>query len=233
LVDELKYESEPLPAIFKSRSNRFLGISEHQGKCVKSFIPNTGRMNELLYPGAQVYLLERPAFNRKTRYDLVLVENEGKLVSIDSRLPIILLSEAINSDQLSEFKGLKVERTEPSFLNSRLDLLLSNSFEKLHLETKSCTLVEKGTALFPDSPTTRGARHLRTLVKALNIGRAVVVFIIQRKDATKFQSNTKMDPNFTEALSFAVENGVEAYAFISDVTLRGVKILKRVPIMYY
>jgi sugar fermentation stimulation protein A len=229
----LRYESEPLPAMFISRPNRFLGICEHQGKCVKCFIPNPGRMNELLYPGAQVYLLERPALKRKTSYDLVLVESEGGLVSIDSRLPIILLSEAINLSQLSEFKGLKVERTEPLFHNSRLDLLLYNNEEKLHLEAKSCTLVVKGTALFPDSPTKRGTRHLQTLVKALYFGRAAVVFIIQRNDAIRFQSNVKMDPKFTEALKSAVENGVEAYAFVSNVTLRGVDILKRVPILFY
>jgi sugar fermentation stimulation protein A len=136
-------------------------------------------------------------------------------------------------DQLLEFKGLKIERNEPSFNNSRFDLLLSNDVEKLHLEAKSCTLVENGTALFPDSPSKRGTRHLRTLVKTLVFGRAAVVFIIQRNDAIRFKSNTKKDPNFTEALKFAVENGVEAYAFNSNVTLRGVNILKRVPIMNY
>ncbi|MBS7637348.1 DNA/RNA nuclease SfsA, partial [Candidatus Bathyarchaeota archaeon] len=61
--------------------------------------------------------------------------------------------------------------------------------ESLFLEVKSCTLVENGVALFPDAPTSRGERHMKTLIKALEFGRAAVLFLVQRGDAEVFRPN--------------------------------------------
>jgi len=50
------FAPRPLPATFLSRPNRFLGIAELDGQRVECFIPNPGRLRELLQPGARVYL---------------------------------------------------------------------------------------------------------------------------------------------------------------------------------
>ena len=41
---------------------------------------------------------------------------------------------------------------------------------RCYIEAKSVTLVEKGVGLFPDAPTVRGAKHLRTLETVLEAG---------------------------------------------------------------
>jgi len=161
---------------------------------------------------------------------MVLVDYMGVLVSVDSRLPNALVAEAVHAGRLREFEGCTVERTEPVFHDSRLDLVLSDGEEQVMVETKSCTLVEEGVARFPDAPTKRGARHMRTLVKALDGGRAAAVFVIQRDDAQEFMPNDGTDPAFGEALRLAASMGVEAYAYVSDVSLRGVEISGRIPI---
>jgi sugar fermentation stimulation protein A len=212
------------------RPNRFLGIVEVQSSEELCFIPNPGRMHELMVPGTKVYLLEKRGEHRKTRYDMVLVDYEGVIVSVDSRLPNTLVAEAVDAGRLREFRGHTVERTEPVFHNSRLDLVLSNGEEQVMVETKSCTLVEKGVALFPDAPTRRGTRHMRTLVKALDGGRAAAVFVIQRGDVREFRPNDVTDPVFGEALRHAASMGVETYAYVSDVSLRGVEIRDSVPL---
>lgn len=227
----MKFASYPLLGKLVERPNRFLGIIELGGKTVQCFIPNPGRMKELLIPQNPIYVIERAGSQRKTKYDLVLVEHDGILVSIDSRLPNKILNEAIKQGELSEFDGLFVERNEPPFNDSRFDLLLSNKNVKLWLEAKSCTLVNNGVALFPDAPTLRGARHLRTLVKALQNGRAAITFVIQRNDAFEFMPNKDLDPDFADALRYAIYNGVEAYAYVSEVTFEGVEIIKRIPIV--
>lgn len=71
---------------------------------------------------------------------------------------------------------------------------------------------------------------MRTLVKALDHGRAAVVFVIQRCDADEFRPNDAMDPGFGESLRYAASSGVEVYAFSTDVSLRGAEILGRVPV---
>ena len=226
----MKHPSTPIPAKLISRPNRFLGIVELEGEPVQCFIPNPGRMHELMVPGTKVYLIYKPGEHRKTDYDLTLVQYNDTLVSIDSRLPNYMLKESINKGNLPEFKGYKVEHTEPKFHDSRLDLKLSNGTNQILLEAKSCTLVENKIALFPDAPTKRGARHMNTLIKALEYGRAAVCFIIQRNDATEWRPNKQMDPEFTENIRKAVQNGVEAYAYTCNINLSGVTIRKRVPV---
>ncbi|MCW4012896.1 MAG: DNA/RNA nuclease SfsA [Candidatus Bathyarchaeota archaeon] len=226
----MKHPSTPIPATLLRRPNRFLGVVDLEGEHVECFIPNPGRMHELMVPGTRVHLINKPGDHRKTSYDLTLIEYNDTLVSIDSRLPNYMLREAINQGKLPEFKDYKVERTEPSFHDSRLDLKLSNGTNQILLEAKSCTLVEEGLALFPDAPTKRGARHMNTLIKALEHGRAAVCFIIQRDDASEWRPHVEMDPLFTENLRKAVENGVEAYAYTCNITLEGTTIGRRVPV---
>jgi len=226
---KMKHPEPPLPATLISRPNRFIGIVDLEGKHVEAFIPNPGRMHELMVPGTRVYIIPREGAHRKTKFDLTLIEYNDTLVSIDSRLPNHMLREVIDVG-LPMFDGYKVERTEPTFHDSRLDLKLTDGANQILLEAKSCTLVEDGIALFPDAPTKRGARHMNTLIVALEQGRAVVCFVIQRNDAREWRPNEKMDPEFTNSLRKAVKKGVEAYAFVCDINLDTVSIKKRVPI---
>ena len=226
----MKHSSTPIPAKLLSRPNRFLGVVELDGVETQCFIPNPGRMHELMVPGTRVYLFEHRAEHRKTDYDLTLVEYNNTLISIDSRLPNYMLREAITEVKIPEFKGYHVDRMEPTFYDSRLDLQLSDGEKQLLLEAKSCTLVEDSIALFTDAPTKRGARHMNTLTKALEYGRASVCFIIQRNDAVEWRPNEKMDPDFTENLRKAVQKGVEAYAYTCKITLEETTIMKRIKI---
>jgi sugar fermentation stimulation protein A len=200
------------------------------GKESQCFIPNPGRMEELLYPGAEVYLLEKRSETRKTAYNLVLVDLGGTLISVDSFTPNRVVNESIERATIPEFSGLQVEKPEYTFGESRLDFLLSSGSELLFLEVKSCTLVRDGVALFPDAPTIRGRRHLDTLVEGLSLGRAAVFFLIQRSDAELFRPNEGTDPAFADKLRSAHRQGVEVYAYSSKVTLEGVFLDHRVPV---
>ena len=83
----MRFPGPLVPATFLDRPNRFLGNVQINGRHVQCFISNPGRMKELLQHGAKVYLLERSSEKRKTGHDLVLVDHEGRLVSIDSMMP--------------------------------------------------------------------------------------------------------------------------------------------------
>ncbi len=99
------------------------------------------------------------------------------------------------------------------------------------LETKSVTLVVGGVGLFPDAPTERGTKHLRSLGHAVQSGhRAAVVFVVQRADAVAFSPNDTADPEFGAALRRAVEAGVEAYAYACQVSLEGVTLAQPLPV---
>ena len=227
----MKYEGELIQAKFKERPNRFLGIVELNGKVTQCFIPNPGRMKELMIQGIKVYLVEKKGLHRKTDYDMKLVEKDGNLISVDSRLPNKIFAEAIMRNRLEPFKKYSVTRTEPIFMDSRLDFLLEKQDIQALIECKSCNLVEDGTALFPDAPTKRGTRHMNTLVTALAQGRACVVFIVQRDDAELFRPYEERDPGFAGAIEKAVEEGVETYAYTCDVDLQEIRIKDSIPVV--
>jgi len=156
---------------------------------------------------------------RKTRFDLILVECQGNLVSVDSRVPNTVVEEAIELGLIPEFSGYRVECREPTFYDSRFDFLLTNDQRRVFVEVKSCTLVVDGLALFPDAPTRRGIRHLLRLYDALSSGRSAIIFLIQRGDANALRPNWHADPAFAAAFEEDQLKNVEAYAYDSRVTL--------------
>ncbi len=218
-----------LRAIFKRRLNRFLGLAELNGNEVEVYIPNPGRLQKLLTPGATIYIHGNPKPGRRTQFDLALVEDDGVLVSIDSRMPNRLFEEALGRGTLKGFEGFNVEAKELRLDGSRIDFLLGGPRQML-VEVKSCTLVEGGTALFPDAPTERGRRHLRNLTYRPRGFGAAIVFIIQRGDAVKFRPNSRLDPGFAEALREAHRSGVEVYAYLCQVTLKSIEVVEEVPV---
>ena len=218
-------------AVFSHRLNRFAVLAEVDGQSVVAHLPNSGRLRELLQPGARVFLAPKTG-PRKTAFDMVLVEAEGRLVSCDARLPPAVLAEAIRQDQAPPFAGYETVRREVTFGESRLDLLLKGPRGRCFIETKSVTLVEHGVALFPDAPTERGRRHLSSLAQAVRGGdRAAVVFVVQREDAIVFAPHRRADPLFAEALEQAVAAGVEAYAYCCSVDLQSICLAEEIPIL--
>ncbi len=196
------------------RKNRFVALVEVEGQERLAHIPNSGRMKELLFPGAMVVLEEALGKGRKTPYELLFAFQGGELVAIDSQLPNRLMSEAIKRGEIQELGGYKEVHREVSWGHSRFDLLLKDGEKPDCLvEIKSVNLVQDSTALFPDAPTTRGRRHLEDLGRAAQQGfRAVAFFLVMRQDAEEVRPNDLLDPEFGQALRWAVEQGMEVMA---------------------
>ena len=216
---------------FINRPNRFSARVDVDGEPVLAHVPNSGRMKELFKQDARVFLTPMSGANRKTAYDLSLVQVDDTLVSSDARQPSALVDEAIGSGRLEQFSSYSWRRREAVFGHSRLDLLLGNG-ELCYVEVKSVTLVEDGVGLFPDAPTTRGARHLEALVEARGQGhRAAVIFVVQREDVRAFAPNVPADPRFAETLQKAERAGVEVYAYRCGVSLEEVTLTDELPVM--
>jgi sugar fermentation stimulation protein A len=217
---------------FLSRPNRFLGEVRIRGKEAGCFVPNPGRLRELLRPGTPVYLRENSSLGRKTRWDLALARHGALLVSVDTRLVNPLIPEAIRSGAVPSLQGLELVKPEYPFLDSRLDFLARDGEGPVLLEAKSCTLVEGGVALFPDAPTARGRRHLATLAEGVRRGiPAMVVFVIQREDGRLFSPNADLDPEFGRAFQAALAAGVRACAFTCRVGKTGITPYREIPVI--
>jgi sugar fermentation stimulation protein A len=219
--------------IFLSRPNRFLGIVRIRGEEAGCFVPNPGRLRELLGPGTPVYLRKTCSPWRKTRWDLALARQGNILVSVDTRMVNLLIPEAIRSGAIPSLRGLELVKAEYPFLGSRLDFLARDGEGPVLLEAKSCTLVEGGVARFPDAPTARGRRHLATLAGGVRRGmKAMVVFVVQREDGRLFSPNAALDPEFCRAFGEALEAGVQACAFTCTVKKTGINPYREIPVIY-
>ena len=215
---------------FVARLNRFVAEVEIAGRRERAHVPNSGRMHELLRPGARVFLAPRGG-TRRTGFDLTLVEQGGRLVSIDARFPPALLTEALNAGPLPGLGPFWALRREVPLGHSRLDLRGDSADGTWYIETKSVTLVRDGVALFPDAPTGRGARHLLELEAAVARGfQGAVVFVIQRDDAELFRPNEETDPAFASVLR-RVALAVRVLAYRCRVTTEEVAIARPLPVL--
>lgn len=222
-----------IEGIFVERINRFIAHILIEGEIQVAHVANTGRMKELLIKGTKVIVRKVDNPKRKTNYDLVMVYKNDTLVLIDSKMPNILLEKAFREAGLDDFGKYDHIKREVTYGNSRLDIALSNNNENVLVECKCATLVkEDGTATFPDAPTERGRRHILELIKAKEEGyRAAVFFIIQRDDAVIFTPNRDMDEAFANAVKDAHGKGVEFYAYICNIKINEIEMVKKIPVI--
>lgn len=228
----MRWPAELQPATFVHRDNRFRAVVTMGGAPAALHVPNSGRLGELLLPGAAVWL--RPAaldVARKTAGDLVLVDSGGILVAVDARLPNQLVADALAEGRLAPLAGYTSHRREVASGHSRLDFLLEGPHGRCWLEVKSVTLVEQGVARFPDAPTARGVRHLEELAARRAAGdRAVVVFVVQRGDAVAFGPHLSADPAFRKTLRRVHALGVEVLAWCCGVSRAGSSITDQIEV---
>jgi len=226
------WPSPIIQGVFLHRRNRFTLEVQVGNEMALCHLANSGRLGELLVKGRRVWLHPAEAPERKTAYDLILVETaEGHRISIDARVPNALFAEAFRDHRLQPFSGFTALRAEVTVGESRLDFQLDNDRERCFVEVKSVTLVDRGVARFPDAPTERGRKHLNELMRLKAQGLdAAVVFMVQRSDAHYFSPNDRTDPAFGETLRRAHAAGVLVLAYGCTVLETGIDLLAPVEV---
>lgn len=229
----MKLPTPLVEARFISRDNRFRVTVEVEGQPAWAHLPNSGRLRELLVPGRRVLLAGRSGPNRRTAYDLSLVQDGAQWVSVDARLPNDLVEEALRAGRLPALAGYPILRREVPFGRSRLDFLMQAPDRgRCYVEVKSITLVIGGLGCFPDAVTLRGRRHLAELARAVEAGyRAAVLFVVQRDDATGVRPHDESDPDFGRVLRDVAQRGVEVYACACTVEPGEVVIARTLPVV--
>lgn len=217
---------------FMARPNRFIALVEIEGRVETCHVKNTGRCKELLVPGATVYIQESDNIKRKTRYSVIGVIKEGRLINMDSQAPNKAVYEWLNKGGL--FQDIICLKPETSYGNSRFDFYIETSKEKIYMEVKGVTLEENGIVRFPDAPTQRGVKHIKELCRCVKEGfEAYLIFVVQMKEVEYFKPNDRTDPEFGEALREAAALGVHILAVDCEVSGNRMDIGKKVPVHLY
>ncbi|MCK9217937.1 MAG: DNA/RNA nuclease SfsA [Firmicutes bacterium] len=217
---------------FIKRPNRFLAHVLIDGKEEIVHVKNTGRCKEILKEGARVFLEASKNPNRKTAYSLIGAYKGKMLINIDSQVPNTVIFDGIKERKIDALKEVEYLKKESTYGNSRFDIYFEKGSTKGYIEIKGVTLEDKGVAMFPDAPTTRGRKHLLEMAKAVAEGyEGYIIFLMQFKGAKHFTPNIKRDPEFAKALSFCLENGVKVLAYDSIVKKDEIYISEEVKVI--
>jgi sugar fermentation stimulation protein A len=237
---ELSIDAE---GVFIDRPNRFLGIVDIVDnnlkkivqKKIKVHIHDPGRLKEILYTGNRVHLKRAPEktiLQRATGWDIVAGYVEGQWVLVHSGYHRIIAEAILRNHEISPFGKIKEFSAEVQFGHSRLDFLITEiDGKKIFVEVKGCTLAVDSKALFPDAPTLRGSKHLRTLIDAKTEGyEASLMILIFRADSKCFAPNSDTDPLFTKTFKLALEKGIKVYPILLSYENGGIYYQKMIPV---
>ena len=226
------------------RYKRFLADVElDNGKIVTAHCANTGPMKGVLWPGGRVRLNYSPSPKRKLDWSWEQAEvpsnNDLKRcwVGINTSLPNKLIRYLVEANclekQLGGIASIKPEVKYGLEGKSRIDLLLepetSNAdSRKIYLEVKNTTWCDESLALFPDTVTKRGQKHLRELMVVCPSSRAVLIPCISRSDMEIFAPADSADPLYGDLFRKALSHGIEvipcSFGFFNDhISWEGVK----------
>tara|TARA_R110002020_G_scaffold136610_2_gene304491 strand:- start:509 stop:1234 length:726 start_codon:yes stop_codon:yes gene_type:complete len=232
----MTFDPPLVPATLVRRYKRFLFDAElATGEMITGFCPNTGSMLGLTAPGSRCYLAEHaPSATRKFRYALELVEADGTLVGINTGRPNRLVEEAIAAGLIGSLGHYAERRREQKYgLNSRIDIFLRDPERgSAYVEVKNVHFRrDLRLAEFPDSVTSRGAKHLEELGDMVESGhRAVMVYLIQRDDIDRLRICRDLDPVYAAAFDRAMKRGVEACAIRCKITSHEIRAESLVPV---
>jgi sugar fermentation stimulation protein A len=231
-MPELLYRYPPLlrGTLVKRYKRFFADIELETGELIVAHCPNTGPMTCISTVGSPVQVSQSTNPKRKLAYTWELIEvydNEPTWVGVNTALPNQITKLLLAQRLLPPLSDYKTLRHEVSYgqEKSRVDFLLTGLEKPVYVEVKSTTWLSGRCALFPDTVTTRGQKHLRELRALLPAARACMLYFINRGDCTSFSPGDAADPTYGKLLRDAVESGLEVYPCRFNITPEGIQYL--------
>lgn len=236
MTTDFFYPYPPLiSGILLKRYKRFFAdIELLSGEIVTAHCPNTGPMIGVSTPGSIVQVSTNNNPKRKLAYtwETIQVNNpQPTWVGINTGLPNRIIKLALQKQLFPELSGRYTEiRPEVIYgidKKSRIDFLLTDreSITAIYVEVKNTTLAQNNVALFPDTVTTRGQKHLQELMALLPYAKLVMLYFINRGDCPFFSPADCYDLIYGKLLREAVEKGVEILPCRFDISPQGIRYL--------
>ena len=192
------------------RYKRFFTDIKLTKKVITAHCPNTGSMKGLLDKGNDVYLLPNNNPKRKLKYGLEIIKSRKNLVGINTHM------------------ANKIFNKE-----TRFDFLIEKNLQKSFIEVKNVTLFRsKNIAEFPDAVTTRGSKHLLTLIDAIKKGyKSYLLFLVQIQNMERFKIAKDIDAKYYKNYLIAKKAGVNFLAYRCNIGSKKIYVDKKLKII--
>jgi sugar fermentation stimulation protein A len=213
----------------------FADVATEDGGTITVHCPNPGSMLGCATPGARVRCSTSDDPRRKLRHTLEMIRVGRAWVGLHTGRANAVAARVLDAGLVPELAGYgEIRREVRVGEGTRLDFALSRrpgDRPSAYVEVKSVTLAEGRLALFPDSVTERGRRHVETLARLRRRGsRAFLLFLVQRADCDRVAPADAIDPAYGAALRSAARSGVEILALGARVTARAITVERRLPV---
>jgi sugar fermentation stimulation protein A len=197
---------------------------------ITAHCPNTGPMTGVCQIGNLVYVSPSNNPKRKLAYTWEMIQIQETWVGVNTNLPNQVIKQALTQKIFPELADLydtvKSEVPYGQDRKSRIDFLLSQSGQPdIYLEVKNTTLAQNQLALFPDTVTTRGQKHLEELTALLPSARSVMLYFINRGDCSEFSPGDEFDPHYGQLLRQGISQGLMVLPCRFEVSPQGLRYL--------
>ncbi|QCS50966.1 DNA/RNA nuclease SfsA [Picosynechococcus sp. PCC 11901] len=229
---------ELIPGILRKRYKRFLAdIELASGEIVTAHCPNTGPMTGICELGAPVMLSKSDNPKRKLAYTWEMIQlhtPEPTWVGVNTALPNRVIKAMLLAKQIPEladhYDTVRPEVRYGTENKSRIDFLLTGEGRSpIYVEVKNTTWTKGELALFPDTETTRGQKHLQELIDIVPAAKAVMLYFINRGDCTRFAPGDSKDPKYGELFRQAIAAGIQILPCRFAVSPEGIRYLGLAP----
>ena len=216
------------------RYKRFFTDVKLGKEIVTAHCPNTGSMKGLLDEGNDVYLLPNNDPKRKLKYGLEIIKTGKNLVGVNTHMANRIAQHALENNLIKELKNNDLIKPEVFFnKETRFDFLIEKKKQKSFVEVKNVTLFRgKNTAEFPDAVTSRGSKHLLTLIDAIKKGyKSYLLFLVQIQNMDNFKIARDIDSEYYKNYLLAKKAGVNFLAYRCDISSKKIFIDKKLKII--
>jgi len=227
----MNFENPLISGVLIKRYKRFFVDIKIKNKIITAHCPNTGSMMGLLKKGNKVWITKSDNKKRKLKYTLQIIEDGKSKVGVNTHLTNSIILEGLRNNIFKDFSNDSIIKPEQKFgLNTRFDFLINDKGMESFIEVKNVTLSRtKNLAEFPDSPTSRGLKHIEELIKASNQGYVTyLLFVIQREDCKKFQIAQDIDPKYSELLTAAIKKKIKIICYDCKFLPKGIKLNNKI-----
>jgi len=230
----MKFTEKLIKGKLIKRYKRFFTDVKLDKKIVTAHCPNTGSMLGLLDSDNEVYLSKNDNPKRKLKYGLEIIKSKNKLVGVNTHMANKIVNHALNNNLIKELKGNNKIKPEVYYNDeTRFDFLIEKKGQKIFVEVKNVTLFRyKKTAEFPDAVTTRGSKHLLTLIDAINEGyKCYLLYLVQIQNMENFKIAKDIDNEYYNNYLKAKKAGVNFIAYRCKINSNEIIVDKKLKII--
>ena len=229
----MDFENKLIPGVLIKRYKRFFADIKLKDKNVTAHCPNPGSMLKLLDKGNAVWITKSDNEKRKLQYTLQIIEVNKIKFCINTHITNKVVQESIEKRLIKDLVEFNIIRPEKKFgVNTRFDFLLHNPKKdrQAFLEVKSVSLSrKKGHAEFPDAITSRGKKHLESLISANRQGyESYLMFLIQIEKCKSFSIASDIDPEYYKIFKDALKKNVKVLCYDCKFSNKGLVINNKI-----